>query len=262
MGVGAMGAPMVERLLAASFPVAFTARRHDVVSRTVALGATDAGSLRGVAEASDVVIVCVYDDAQVRGVCLGPDGLIAAMAPGSTLVNHTTGSPTTAASLAAEAGPRGVRVLDAALSGGPADIARGSLTLLVGGDEAVLDDLRPVLAAYSDPILHVGGLGDGQRIKLVNNALFGANVALVAEAERVVAALGVDPTLALTAIAQCSGDSYVLRTVLALGSSARMRELAGRFIDKDVATVVDVAAEQGVDLGLLRTAATHEGGAA
>jgi 3-hydroxyisobutyrate dehydrogenase-like beta-hydroxyacid dehydrogenase len=259
VGVGEMGRPMVARLLGASFPVRFHARRPEVISQVVSLGGTDAGSRAGVADGSDVVILCVYSDDQVRDVCLGPDGLIASMGAGSTLVNHTTGSPTTAELLAAEARPRGVHVLDAALSGGPADVARGNLTLLIGGDEPVLDRARPALEAYCDPILHVGRLGDGQRIKLVNNALFGAHVALVAEAERVAAGLGVDPIAALKAITHCSGDSYALRTVITLGSSARMQSLAGRFIQKDVAMVVDVAADLGTDLGLLRTAALYQG---
>jgi 3-hydroxyisobutyrate dehydrogenase-like beta-hydroxyacid dehydrogenase len=262
VGVGQMGTPMVERLVAAGFPVRFHARRPEVVARVEALGASFADTLAGVADGADVVIVCVYEDEQVRQLCLGPDGLVAVMAVGATLVNHTTGSPTTASLLAAEAAPRRVRVLDAALSGGPADIARGALTLLVGGDEDLLDDVRPVLAAYSDPILHVGALGDGQRVKLVNNALFGANVGLVAEAERVAAGLGLDPMAALGAIRHCSGDSFVLRTVLALGSSARMQELAGRFIRKDLAVVTGVAGELGVDLGVLSTAALLQGDSA
>jgi 3-hydroxyisobutyrate dehydrogenase-like beta-hydroxyacid dehydrogenase len=187
VGVGQMGMPIVERLRAAGLPVAVHARRPEVAAGLERLGATVADTSAGVADGADVVIVCVYADDQVRDVCLGPGRIVAAMAPGATLVNHTTGSPTTVATLAAEAAPHGVRVLDAPLSGGPGDIAKGCLTLLVGGDIDVLDHVRPVLAAYSDPILHVGAVGDGQRVKLVNNALFGATVALVAEAERVAA---------------------------------------------------------------------------
>jgi len=258
VGVGEMGAPMVERLRAGGVPVRFHARRPEVIARAEALGATSSPTLAGVADGADTVIVCVYTDAQVREVCLGPHGLVAAMAPGAVLVIHTTGSPTTTPLLAAAPG-RG-EVLDAALSGGPADIRAGRLTLLVGGDTAVLDLVRPVLATYSDPIIPVGALGDGQRVKLVNNALFAATVALVADAERLATGLGADPVAALTAIQHCSADSRVLRIVLGLGSAARMQELAGRFIRKDVATVMEVAAEMGVDLGLLATAALYEGG--
>jgi 3-hydroxyisobutyrate dehydrogenase-like beta-hydroxyacid dehydrogenase len=247
VGVGAMGMPMLERLRDAGHDVAVRARRPEVVEQAHRLGATDMDDCSD----CDVVVICVYTDEQVRVV--GPD-VLGTMAPGSTLVNHTTGHPTTVAQLADEAATRGVRVLDAALSGGPADIRAGRLTLLVGGDGGVLDDVRPVLASYSDPILHVGGVGDGQRIKLVNNALFAAQVALVAEAERVAQGLGVDPMTALDAIQHCSGDSRVLRTVLGAGSSDRLQELAGPFIAKDVAMVEAVAAALDVPLGRLGTA--------
>jgi 3-hydroxyisobutyrate dehydrogenase-like beta-hydroxyacid dehydrogenase len=246
IGLGEMGMPMLERLRTAGHDVSFRARRPEVVARATGLGANAAADFAD----RDVVIVCVYSDDQVREV--GREAL-ATMRPGSTLANHTTGSPTTVQLLADAAERRGVRVLDCALSGGPGDVRAGTLTLLVGGDEAVLEDVRPALASYSDPILHVGALGDGQRVKLVNNALFGAQLALVAEAERVASALGVDGATALDAIQHCSGDSRVLRTVVAMGSSERMQEVAGRFISKDVAVVEQVAREQGVDLGRLGT---------
>ena len=259
VGVGQMGSPIAAKVSSAGHVVVFHARRAEVAEQVTALGGIDAHSLKGVGEASDVVIVCVYSDDQVVDVCLDADGLIGAMAPGSTLVNHTTGSPTTVAMLAAEASPRGVRVLNAALSGGPADIAKGTLTLLVGGDAGVLEDVTRVLASYADPILHVGKLGDGQRIKLLNNAIFGAKVALTAEVERLAADLGVDPVVALDAISHCSGDSYALRAIISLGSSARMQEVAGRFIRKDVAMVNQIAGELGIDLGLLGAVASSPG---
>lgn len=244
VGLGEMGMPMVERLRAAGHDVTFRARRPEVIDRASRMGATAADGF----DDRDAVIICVYSDEQVRDV--GPE-LLATMVRGSTLVNHTTGSPTTATLLAEIAEPRGVRVLDAALSGGPDDIRAARLTLLVGGDEAVLDDVRPALATYSDPILHVGQLGDGQRVKLVNNALFAAQVGLVDDAERLARGLGVDPGTALDAIQRCSGDSRVLRTVVAVGSSERLQEAAGRFIRKDLGVVEQVARELGVGLGRL-----------
>ena len=248
VGLGEMGMPMLERLRAAGHDVRFRARRPEVIERAVGLGATPDDGFGD----RDVVIICVFSDDQVREV--GPE-VLATMKTGSTLVNHTTGSPATATLLAREAEPRGVRVLDAALSGGPDDIRAGRLTLLIGGDETVLDDVRPALGAYSDPILHVGQIGDGQRVKLVNNALFAAQIALVADAEHLARGLGVDPAMALDAIQHCSGDSRVLRAVAAVGSSARMQEVAGRFIRKDVAVVEQVAREAGVGLGRLGTTA-------
>jgi 3-hydroxyisobutyrate dehydrogenase-like beta-hydroxyacid dehydrogenase len=248
VGAGQMGMPMVERLLASGYDVSVRARRVDVAEVVVAQGARVVDDLGGFDD-REIVIVCVYADDQVREI---GSTLVAGMRSDATLVVHTTGSPATVVDLAAvRPGDGGVRVLDAALSGGPADVAVGRLTLLVGGEQSTLDGVRPVLQAYADPILHVGALGDGMRVKLVNNALFGAQAALVAEAERVAAALGVDPYTALEAVQHCSGDSRVLRTVLAVGSSAQLERLAGRFIRKDVTVTEDVARDLGVDLGRL-----------
>ncbi len=246
-GVGQMGMPVLERMLAAGHDVTFQARRPEVVAAAISQGATLAADFSD----REVVIVFVYSDEQLRDV--GP-GLLTGMPPGSTLVNHTTSKPETATVLAQQASPWTIAVLDAPVSGGADDIRAGKLALLVGGDEQVLERVRPVLASYGDPILHVGALGDGQRVKLVNNALFAAQVAAVGEAERVAQELGVEPIHALQAIAHCSADSYVLRTVLALGSSALMQEFAGPYLRKDVAVVEQIARELGVELGRLGTA--------
>src|SRR5262249_59631069 len=111
----------------------------------------------------------------------------------------TTGSRETAEASAARAGPRGIGVIDAPVSGGPHDIAAGRLTLFAGGADDVVERVRPVLQAYGDPVLHVGPLGAGQRVKLVNNTLFAAQIGLVADAVRLGAQLGVDEAVLLGA---------------------------------------------------------------
>jgi 3-hydroxyisobutyrate dehydrogenase-like beta-hydroxyacid dehydrogenase len=130
-------------------------------------------------------------------------------------------------------------------------VRAGTLTLLVGGDDETLARARPALEAYADPILRVGGLGDGQRVKLINNALLGAHLGLAAEAERVAARLGVEPGVALAAIARCSGDSSALRLVVTMGSAEKLDAAAGRFLRKDAEMVVQVARAAGVELGQL-----------
>ncbi|MCK9877899.1 NAD(P)-binding domain-containing protein [Frankia sp. Ag45/Mut15] len=256
VGVGSMGRPMLERVAAAGHDVSFFARREEVRRDLEAAGtATGAPTPAALAADREVVVVCVFNDQQVREVCEGESGLIASLPPGATLIIHTTGSPDTAPRLAEAGRLRKIQVLDAAFSGGPGDAAAGQITLLVGGEPEVLETVRPVLASYCDPIVSVGALGDGQRVKLVNNALFAAKVALVAEAERIARDLGLDPVQALDAISHCSGASYALGTVRAAGSSARLQEAAGRYIAKDVATAKDLATAAGTNLGLLATAA-------
>ena len=105
-------------------------------------------------------------------------GVLSAMSPGSALVVHTTGSPRTVQAIAAHS--PGIDVLDAPVSGGPHNIAAGAITLFVGGPDDAVARVRPVLAAYGDPILHVGPLGAGQAVKLTNNALFAAQIGLLA----------------------------------------------------------------------------------
>jgi 3-hydroxyisobutyrate dehydrogenase-like beta-hydroxyacid dehydrogenase len=246
IGLGQMGMPMLERLRAAGHDVGFWARRPEAIDRARAAGAVPIAELGD----RDAVIICVYADEQVHDVA--PLAL-ASMPRGATLVLHTTSSPATVDRLVELARLRAVAVLDAALSGGPADVAAGSLTLLVGGERDVLQRVRPALAAYADPIIPVGRVGDGQRVKLLNNALLGAQTALVADAERVAIDLGLDPAVALDAIQHCSGDSRALRFAVSAGGARRFDDAAGRFIRKDVAVARAVADDAGVDLGRLGT---------
>jgi 3-hydroxyisobutyrate dehydrogenase-like beta-hydroxyacid dehydrogenase len=235
--------------------VRFFARRPDVIDEASALGAVAEPSVAALARSADVAIVCVYSDDQVREVALGAEGIVEHLRPGAVLCNHTTGRPSTGRALLAAATARGVDMLDCALSGGPADILAGNLTLLIGGDPAAIERVTPVLASYSSPILHVGEVGDGQKVKLLNNALFGAQVALAVQIERTAQELGMEPELVLPAIHECSGDSYALGAALGLGSASRLVELAGRFVRKDVAVCVEVAEELGADLGSVLTVA-------
>jgi 3-hydroxyisobutyrate dehydrogenase-like beta-hydroxyacid dehydrogenase len=251
VGVGSMGRPMLEAALEAGHDVTFFARRAEVRDEIEALGASATQSLAALASSAQVVVVCVFTDDQVRDVCMGDEGLLASMATGSVLVIHSTCRPDTAPVLQSLGASRGVRVLDAAFSGGPAEAASGALTLLIGGDEATLDAVRELLVAYANPIIRVGGLGDGQRVKLVNNALFGANVRLVLDAERLASDLGLEPAAAFSAISQCSGNSYALGIANLIGSASMLYEAAGSYITKDTELVATLALESGTSAGLL-----------
>jgi len=175
------------------------------------------------------------------------------------LVTHTTGSPATARALAAAAADRGVSVVDAPVSGTVTDVAEGHITLLVGGADAAVAAIRPVLDVYAEPVLHIGPLGSGQAMKLVNNALLGANVRLLQEAERVAATFGIDPSAVDHALQHTSGGSWVAAAAESAGSATELAARFGPFLRKDLATVIQVAAELGVDLGLLEQVATSKG---
>jgi 3-hydroxyisobutyrate dehydrogenase-like beta-hydroxyacid dehydrogenase len=243
---------MVRRLLAAGHQVTVLERSPEARRDLAEDGADVTVDVRETA-AAPVVGVCVHTDAQVREVCLD-GGLIEAMAPASTLIIHTTCSPRTIDELVEHAGPRGIDVVDAGISGGPQDIAVGRLTLFVGGADEAFERVRPFLAAYGDPILHLGKAGSGQRVKLLNNAVFAANIGLLAQAVSVAADLGVKEEDLLRGLGHGSGSSRALEGVTALGSVEAFAATVGEFLGKDLDVVHDITGDLGIDLGALADA--------
>jgi 3-hydroxyisobutyrate dehydrogenase len=248
IGVGQMGRPMVDRLVAAAVPVEVFVRRSELRADLEAAGVEVAESMTALAARSDLLIVCLFDDDQVRDV-LFEEGVLAAMRPGSIVANHVTGSPELAVEIEARA-PEGVTFLDVPISGTAAHIARGELTLMVGGDAAALDRARDVFAAYAEPILHVGGVGDGQRMKLVNNLLFAVNLRAALDAAELGRSLGIEPAELARVLAECSGASFALDLLQAAPPEAWSTSVR-RYLAKDVAVIQDVATQSGIDLGEL-----------
>ncbi|SEO56179.1 NAD(P)-dependent oxidoreductase [Trujillonella endophytica] len=262
VGAGRMGRPIVDRLVAAGHAVTVLARRPEARAAAEADGLTCAGTVAETVRAAEVVFCVVLDDAQVRAAFLGEGDGLAAMPEGAVLVQHTTCDPGTLQVLAEAGAARGARVLDAALSGGPHDIAEGRLTLWVGGDDRVLAEVRPLLETYASPVMPVGGLGNGQRVKLVNNALFVSQVGLAIDAVRVARQLGIDEAAILAAVQHGSGASRALGIVAGMGVTAVGDHLAELML-KDVLVVREIAERTGVDLGaiggVLSSAAVEQG---
>lgn len=248
IGTGRMGGPMVARLAGAGRQVRALGRSADKRAAIKELGAEPVTTVAEVAGAADVVVVCVFTDEQVNEVCLGGD-LLNAMPQRAVLVIHTTGSPHTVEAIAAAA--PGIGVIDAPVSGGPHDVAAGKVTLFVGGADDAVTLARPVLASYGDPVLHVGPTGAGQRVKLINNMLFAAQIGLVAEAARLGCDLGIPQAILLQALPHGSGASRALDSIATAGSVSGFVGAVGQFIGKDVAVVRKTVAELGSDLGVL-----------
>ena len=206
IGAGQLGEPMVLRLLGAGQPVLVYARRDEVRERLARHGAKLADSVADAAANSDILISCLFSDAQLREVGLGPDGFVANAKPAMVFVSHTTGTLSTLNALAASSAAPPV-ILDAPVSGTADDIADGTLTVLVGGPADTVERVRPVLTAYADPIVATGELGTALGIKLINNLLFAANSQLVAAAAELGRSLGVSPARLLDALTVCSGGS-------------------------------------------------------
>jgi 2-hydroxy-3-oxopropionate reductase len=241
---------MVARLVEGGHDVRVLGRSAEKRAAIAQLGAQAVADAGEVSAHADAVVVCVFTDEQVHEVCLDGD-LLTTMASGSALVVHTTGSPRTVEAIAARAASHRVDVVDAPVSGGPHNAAAGALTLFVGGADDAVTRLRPVLSCYGDPVLHVGPLGAGQKVKLVNNSLFAAHIGLLSGSVELGRRLGVPESTLLAALPHGSAASRVLDIVAAGGSVASFIETAGEFVGKDVAVVRTIAAELGSDLGPL-----------
>jgi 3-hydroxyisobutyrate dehydrogenase-like beta-hydroxyacid dehydrogenase len=236
---------MVARLVEAGHDVRVLGRSAEKRTAIAQLGAMAVPDVPELANEAEVVVVCVFTDEQVQQVCLEGD---LRMPPGSTLLVHTTGSPRTVERIASS---HEVDVVDAPVSGGPHNAAAGALTLFVGGADDAVTRLRPVLSCYGDPVLHVGPLGTGQKVKLVNNALFAAHIGLLSGSVELGKRIGVPESALLAALPHGSAASRVLDIVTAGGSVASFVETAGEFVGKDIAVVRSIAAELGSDLGVL-----------
>jgi 3-hydroxyisobutyrate dehydrogenase-like beta-hydroxyacid dehydrogenase len=253
VGAGRMGRPMVTRLLAAGHEVRALARTEEKREALSREGARAVGEVADAGDGAEVVVVCVFDDDQVREVCLG-SGLLDRMPAGSAVVVHTTGSPAVVTEIAAHGAQHGIGVVDAPVSGGPHDIAAGRVTLFVGGADDAVTRVRSVVDSYGDSVLHVGPLGAGQRVKLINNSLFAAHIGLLGEAVRIAGQLGVAEEVLLDALPHGSAASRALSGVASRRSVSAFAEAVADFVGKDVAVARKVAAELGGDLGALDTA--------
>jgi 3-hydroxyisobutyrate dehydrogenase-like beta-hydroxyacid dehydrogenase len=253
IGAGQLGEPMIERLLGAGHDVLVYARRDDTRRRLEAHGAALADSVADLAAGSDILISCLFSDAQLRETGLGPDGFIANAKPGSVFVSHTTGTVSTLETLRADSAS-GPVVLDAPVSGTADDIAAGTLTVLIGGPGDAVAAVTPILTAYADPVVATGPLGSALAIKLINNLLFAANAQLLATATQLGEQLGVEPDVLLSTLQVCSAGSQVAAHAHRIGGMAEFAERAGPFLRKDIAACREAAAEAGVELGLLGTA--------
>jgi 3-hydroxyisobutyrate dehydrogenase-like beta-hydroxyacid dehydrogenase len=257
LGAGQLGEPMVDRLLGAGHDVVVYARRAEVRRRLEAKGAAMADSVAHLARGSDILISCLFSDAQLRETGLGAGGFITNAKPGAVFVSHTTGTIATLVALR-DCSPAAPVILDAPVSGTADDIAAGTLTVLIGGPSDGVAAVTPILAAYADPVVATGALGSALALKLINNLLFGANAQLLAAATQLGTQLGVEPTVLLSTLQVCSARSHAAEHAHRIGGMDRFAELAGPFLRKDIAACREAAAEAGVELGLLGTA-VHEG---
>ena len=211
IGLGAMGASMAERLLRAGFKLFITIHRlPEAADRLANLGATILESPREVAQAADVVVTILPADAELSETVFGPVGLLKGFARGKVLVDMTTCTATTIIEAERALAQAGGRVLDAPVSGGTTAAARGGPTIMVGGDEDLLEFCRPLLAVLGSRILPVGPVGQGKVVKIVNQALAAGHLLLMAEAFALGVRGGADPDTLYAVIKESSGYSKMM----------------------------------------------------
>jgi 3-hydroxyisobutyrate dehydrogenase-like beta-hydroxyacid dehydrogenase len=212
VGLGDQGGPMARAIAAAGWPLAVWARRAASLEAVAGLPHAACSSLAELAGRSDVVGLCLRGDSDVAAVLLD-GGLLAALRPGGVVLNHGTGSPERSVTLHEQAKAAGVWFLDAPVSGGRAAAEAGTLTTMVGGGREAFDRCRPVLEAFSAAVVHLGPPGSGQLAKLVNNALFAANLRNAADMLALAAELGLDPRVLAGVVATSSGRSFALEAI-------------------------------------------------
>lgn len=194
VGVGLMGHGMAKNIVEAGYPLTVMAHRNrKPVDDLVGRGATEAKTLAELAAASDIVFICVTGSPQVEQIVLGSDGLVATMTPGSVVVDCSTADPGSTMTVAARLAEREIAYIDAPLGRTPKEAWAGELDTMIGAEDAVFERVRPVIETWAGRIVHIGGVGDGHRMKLINNFISLGYAALYAEALTVANKVGITP---------------------------------------------------------------------
>jgi 3-hydroxyisobutyrate dehydrogenase len=258
LGLGAIGTPMARHLAGDRFDLVVWNR---TLSRAEHFATAHAAGLRRTPAAAaverDVVITCLPTSKEVASLLDGPDGLLATLTPGSTLLDCTSGDPATSRLIAARLAEQGVHFVDAPVSGGVVGAERGALTVMCGGDADAIDRVRPILESFGQRIVHAGPVGAGHALKAVNNALLAMQIWGAAEGLAALASAGVRPDLALEVINASSGRSNATENLFPerVLTGAFPRTFRAALLDKDVGIAADLARAQKVPSPLLQLTA-------
>jgi 2-hydroxy-3-oxopropionate reductase len=201
IGLGIMGRPMARNLGKAGYPLIVHNRSRISVDELVGLGAKGATSPREVAAQCDILITMLPNSQDVEQVALGKDGVADGARPGLIFVDMSTISPIMSQKVGKTLEPKGVRMLDAPVSGGEKGAIEGTLSIMVGGDKAVFDQVQPIFQAMGKTITYLGPLGFGGFTKLANQIIVAVNLTALGEALTLARKAGLDRELTLKALA-------------------------------------------------------------
>jgi 3-hydroxyisobutyrate dehydrogenase len=257
IGVGNMGGRMSRRLLAAGYPLTVTDTSRELVDVLVADGARAALSAGEAARDADIVILSLPTPAIVESVVTGDEGILRSARPGTTVIDMSTGDPGTARRVEAICRAAGVNFLDAPVTRGVVGAEKGTLLIMVGGDGEVLEAARPVLAELGSEIVHVGGPGSGQVVKLCNNMLSAINMQALGEVLVTGVKAGVELEVLVGVITAGTGGSWGLSNHLpsTIFAGDDRTRFALDLMHKDVWLFMRAAEEQGLATPLASVAA-------
>jgi 3-hydroxyisobutyrate dehydrogenase-like beta-hydroxyacid dehydrogenase len=258
IGLGAMGFPMAQRVVNAGFETVTTFhRRREPADALASLGAKVVGTPAEVAQQASVVITILPADAQLEETVFGEHGLLTGFSPGKVLIDMTTATSMSLLKVERAIEASGGHVLDAPVSGGTTGAAAGTLTIMVGGEEALLETYRPLLSAMGSRIVHVGATGQGKVVKTINQMMAAIHLLAIGEAFALGLRCGADANTMYDVIKESSGYSRMmdlrLPNFLLAGSFEPGFKLD--LMKKDVDLALESAKAQGVPLLLTSTAA-------
>ncbi|MEN6478630.1 MAG: NAD(P)-dependent oxidoreductase [Anaerolineales bacterium] len=245
IGLGNMGGPMARNILKAGHELTVYNRTASKMAPLAELGARTATSPREAAMGAEIVCTCVSVPAALWAVVEGPEGVLAGMKAGQTLVDFSTVDPGTSQRLAELCTARGIGCLDAPVSGGTAGAEAGTLTVVVGGPQETFEKANPVFAAVGKNIVHVGGPGAGSAFKLINQILVGVNLAGVLEAFVLARKAGLDLNVLYQVLSTSAGNSNTLQSVVP--DRIIGRDFEGGFMLKLLIKDLDLALQMSKD---------------
>ena len=244
-----MGTPMVRRLLTNGHSVTVWSRRRDAIAAVTPAGARAGDSPADVASQADIVMTMVTDTKAVEEVVLGDQGLARGVRAGSLVVDHSTIAPDGARRIAGALSAQGVEMLDAPVSGGSAAAEAGTLAIMIGGSQAGVERVTPILASYAGTVVHIGGSGAGQIAKACNQICTIVNQLGAAEAMLLAERAGVDPGVVKNAL---MGGFAASRMLDLQAPKMIARDFQGRVESrlhhKDIHIVMEMARALGIEL--------------
>ncbi|MEY4100475.1 MAG: hypothetical protein RL300_1646 [Pseudomonadota bacterium] len=249
VGLGSMGGALAQRLQL-THPLQVYDLNPEAVARMVQQGATSSPSLAALGAECDVVMLCLPTSEHVRAAIFGNQGLATSMRAGTLIVDQTSGDPTITRSIAAELLARGIEMVDAPVSGGPAGATAGTIAIMVGAAQAQYERILPVLQAISPNIFYAGEVGTGHVAKLANNLLAGGQRLLSLEAIALAVKNGIAPEKAVDIIMASSGRNFFVETFMK--SHIISGKLASGFslgmLHKDIRLACKLGDDSGVSL--------------